>query len=62
MSQVSIPLIIRRSQLKAVLGLSPSTVERLMAANDFPMKRNYTKGVVGWDGEEVADWVKSRVS
>lgn len=54
------PLIIRRSQLKAVVGLSPSTIERLMASKDFPPKRHYTAGVVGWDGQEVAQWVADK--
>jgi predicted DNA-binding transcriptional regulator AlpA len=61
MSQVSIPLIIRRSQLKSVLGIAPSTVDRLEATGDFPKRKRWNAGVVGWDGEEVAGWVKSRV-
>ena len=61
MSQVSIPLIIRRSQLKSVLGIAPSTVDRLEAAGEFPKRKRWNAGVVGWDGEEVAGWVKSRV-
>ena len=61
MSQVSIPLIIRRSQLKSVLGIAPSTVDRLEAAGEFPKRKRWNAGVVGWDGEEVADWVKLRV-
>ncbi|MBE0576899.1 MAG: AlpA family phage regulatory protein [Desulfuromonadales bacterium] len=51
------PLIIRRSQLKPVVGLSPSTVDRLP---DFPPKRRYSAGVVGWDGQEVAAWVAEK--
>ena len=61
MSNVSVPLIIRRSQLKAVLGIAPSTVDRLEKAGQFPQRKKWNTGVVGWSGEEVSDWVKSRV-
>jgi predicted DNA-binding transcriptional regulator AlpA len=58
----NVPLIIRRSQLKTVLGIAPSTVDRLEAAGEFPSRKSWNAGVVGWSGEEVSDWVKSRVS
>ena len=61
MYNVSVPLIIRRSQLKAVLGIAPSTVDRLEKAGQFPQRKKWNTGVVGWSGEEVSDWVKSRV-
>jgi predicted DNA-binding transcriptional regulator AlpA len=61
MSQVTVPLIIRRSQLKTVLGIAPSTVDRLEASGEFPKRKRWNVGVVGWSGEEVSDWVKSRV-
>ena len=60
MQNVSVPLIIRRSQLKSVLGISPSTVDRLEAAGEFPKRKRWNAGVVGWEGSEIAAWVSER--
>ena len=54
------PMIIRRNQLKAVVGLSPSTVDRLEASGDFPRRCRWSAGVVGWRWNEVAAWVDRR--
>ena len=51
------PLLIRRSQLKHVVGLSASTVRRLEATGNFP-KRRKIGGVVGWIGSEIEAWLK----
>jgi predicted DNA-binding transcriptional regulator AlpA len=37
-------------------------VDRLEATGEFPKRKRWNAGVVGWSGEEVAAWVKSRVS
>ena len=60
MNTINVPLIIRRSQLKSVLGISPSTVDRLETAGEFPKRKRWNAGVVGWSGEEVAAWVSER--
>jgi predicted DNA-binding transcriptional regulator AlpA len=62
MSNVSVPLIIRRSQLKTVLGIAPSTVDRLEKAGQFPQRKKWNTGVVGWDGSEVVNWVSERAT
>lgn len=58
----SIPLIVRRSQLKAVVGIAPSTVDRLEAAGEFPKRRRWNQGVVGWYGPEVEAWAADRAA
>ena len=50
------PLFIRRSQLKSLIGLSPSTVDRLEAEGLFPARRRVGAGVVGWLGTEVQEF------
>jgi predicted DNA-binding transcriptional regulator AlpA len=59
-SQCPDPLMIRRAQLKSVVGLSPSTVDRLERAGDFPTRRRFGPGVVGWLTHEVKAWMGGR--
>ena len=62
MTTPHVPLILRRSQLKTILGIAPSTVDRLEASGEFPKRKRWSTGVVGWEGSEVAAWVSNRVS
>lgn len=57
MFSFSVPFIIRRSQIREIVGLSPSTIERLEAENQFPKRRRFSAGIVGYLGQEVVDWV-----
>lgn len=52
------PFLIRRSQLKALVGLAPSTVDRLERDGIFPARRRVGPGVVGWLASEVEDFLK----
>ncbi len=52
-TQVVVPLIVRRSQLKEICGISPSTVNRLMDEGRWPQRIKYSQGIVGWDGQAV---------
>jgi len=47
------PIFVRRSQIRALTGLSPSTVDRLERAGKFPRRRRIGAGVVGWIFEDV---------
>ena len=51
------PMIIRRSQLKEIVGISPSSVDRLESAGDFPPRQKFGPGITGWSGQAVAEWV-----
>ena len=57
MDRPTIPLIIRRNNLKAVVGISPTTVDRLEAKGKFPARKHFSEGVVGWHSPEVIAWV-----
>jgi predicted DNA-binding transcriptional regulator AlpA len=50
-------MIIRRGQLKQMVGISPSTVDRLEASGNFPQRRRWSIGVVGWLRSDVENWV-----
>jgi len=51
------PLIIRRNQLKQIVGISPSSVDRLEAAGQFPKRRKIGPGCVGWLYSEVLEFL-----
>lgn len=51
------PLLIRRSQLKNLVGLPPTTVDRLEKAGAFPARRRIGPGVVGWLASEVEEFL-----
>lgn len=53
-------IIVRRSQLKDTVGLSPSTVDRLERTGDFPSRRKFGVGTVGWLYSEVETWANSK--
>jgi predicted DNA-binding transcriptional regulator AlpA len=58
----SLPLIVRRPQLKALLGISPTTAARLEndPSSGFPRRRQWSARVCGWSGQELSEWVISR--
>ena len=60
----NLPLILRRPELVAAVGLSRATIDRLERAGDFPRRFTIIPGgrAVGWSGAEVASWVESRTT
>ena len=51
---------IRASQLKAITGLSTTTIWRLEKNGEFPKRRKISRGAVGWVKSEVEEWASSR--
>ena len=57
------PLFIRRSQLKNIVGISPSQVDRLERAGVFPARRRIAGGAaVGWLYDEVKTFLYSQAT
>jgi predicted DNA-binding transcriptional regulator AlpA len=54
----NVPMIIRRSQLKTIVGVSPSTIDRLEAQGSFPRRKRFSEGCVGWYGPDVCAWAE----
>ena len=52
--------IIRKPEMRQLIGLSLSTVERLEKKGDFPERVHLTGGFVGWWFDEVMDWLEKR--
>ena len=54
--------ILSRKQAADRAGFSISTLKRLEAAGDFPVKVPVTVGRVGYLEHEVDDWIAERVA
>ena len=52
--------ILRRHDLKAMTGLSDSTIERLERRGEFPQRRRLGPASVGWLVEEIERWIETR--
>lgn len=59
MALEKVPLIVRRSMLKELIGISPTQVARLEAdpSSGFPPRRQWSARVCGWHGPDLAAWV-----
>ena len=49
--------IYRRSTLEEMLGISRSTIYRLMEDGDFPRPIRIGRRAVGWKSEDIDDWL-----
>ena len=47
----------RRSTLEEMLGISRSTIHRLMEDGDFPRPIRLGRRAVGWKSEDIDDWL-----
>lgn len=54
------PLYLARSEAAAYVSLAESTIEKLVAANEFPPPRKLTKGRTGWLVDELDAWGRAR--
>ena len=52
--------ILRKPDLRALTGLSDSTVRRLEQASEFPKRIQLAARSVGWRSSEVAAWLANR--
>ena len=47
----------RRSTLEDMLGISRSTIYRLMLDEEFPRPIKLGRRVVGWKSEDIDEWL-----
>jgi len=50
----------RLADVKALTKLSRPTIDRLEAAGDFPQRIRLGRSAVGWDLNQVRDWLDRR--
>ncbi|MDE2980877.1 MAG: AlpA family phage regulatory protein [Gemmatimonadota bacterium] len=52
--------ILRCSQVERIVGVSKTTIYRLMRQGRFPRPRRLSKNAVGWPRSEVEEWLENR--
>jgi prophage regulatory protein len=52
--------LLRLPALEARLGLSPSSIYRLLAKGDLPKPVQLTDRAVAWRSAEIDEWIASR--
>lgn len=57
---MSIVKILRKPEVEQRTGLSGSSIDRLEASGNFPVRLRVSRGAVGWMSNEVDDWIASR--
>jgi prophage regulatory protein len=55
-----VSLALRREEVSALVGLSLSSVQRLIARGEFPAPRKVGSRSVAWSRAEVEAWFASR--
>jgi len=53
------PLFIRRTQLREIAGISPSTAWRLEQEGKFPKRRKVGPSSVGWLYSEIEEYLNN---
>lgn len=54
------PKIVRRHGITELTQLSMPTIYRLMQRGEFPPSIRLSANAVGWDIEEVHEWIQGR--
>lgn len=57
---MSVVSILRKPEVEQRTGLSGSSIDRLEAGGNFPVRVKISHGTVGWFSTEVDDWIASR--
>ena len=57
-----VPVILRRKEVEARIGLSRATIYELMSRGKFPQPIKLTEKSVGWLLSEVNAWLDKRIA
>lgn len=57
-----LPRVLSRRDVAATVGISVTTLWRLVKAGRFPAPFRVSPGRVGWDAATVARWIQARAS
>lgn len=52
--------ILRRPEVAAVTGLSPTRIHELERKGEFPARVRLSERACGWRSDEVEEWIASR--
>ena len=59
---ITFPVLLRRPEVEKIVGLSVSSLYRLMAEGSFPRPVRLGGRAVAWRATDIADWLESRPS
>ncbi len=54
--------IVRRKELRHLVGYSPAHIDRLEKVGQFPKRVVLGPGAVGWVEDEIQAWIKARAA
>jgi len=54
-------MLLKRTEVLALVGLGYTTVWRLERAGSFPARKQLSVGRVGWLRSEVEKWIENRL-
>lgn len=52
--------IIRMKELTQLIGLSRTTVWRLVRSYDFPAPVSLSANSIGWNSDQIYEWIQTR--
>lgn len=52
----------RRTSLEEMLGISRSTIYRMMKVGEFPRPTKLGRRAVGWPEDEIEQWLRSKAN
>ena len=59
---ITFPRLMRRPEVEEIVGLSVSSIYRLMSEGAFPRPVRLGGRAVAWRATDIADWLESRPS
>jgi prophage regulatory protein len=59
---IRLPLVLRKKQVLAMVGLSASTVYTLQKEGKFPEPIRLSKKAQGWLGTDIENWVAAKAA
>ena len=57
-----LPLVLRKKQVLALIGLSASTVYTLQKQGDFPLPVKLSQRATGWLSADIENWLDKRAA
>lgn len=59
-ADLPLPRLVSPREVQTALGVSSSTLWRMVARGEFPKQTEISAGRVGWLASDVADWIANR--
>ena len=54
--------VLRKADVRRLVGLSDRTIDRLEARGEFPRRFRLTAQLVGWRSGDVEEWIEQRAT